>query len=489
MRTLQSIRPSYLRLRLVGLVTVTRSIACNKYAGEEGIELFEHPRDLLSLEYLDLVLEFTGNEKILADLIKHKPSSVGVLDQHASLLFFDIARLYDQVAEQNTEVNLATSFASALLEASPDGVIVIDRDYRIINCNDSPLITSGRSREEILGRHCYEILHRSTSPCVGQERTCPTLETLKTGKPARTVYEIVISKGNTRICQVTTYPIASRFGEIAQFVVTVRDMTKELSERIEQRAQAIKDDLTRFVQDDRLTSLGRLVASVCHEINNPITSIVTFNKLILSYLNDGVIPHKPKGIADIQRYLNLSIQEALRCGRIVTNLLTFARQKDVDSKRIDLHEVITTVTLLIHHQLESAGIRFVQQLPHKPFCTWGDSAQIQQCLMNLMFNAIDAMPGGGTITISGGEDEANGQIWLAITDTGQGLATEDLPRIFEPFYSTKKDGKGVGLGLSMVYGIIREHNGTVEVDSPPGEGATFRIKLPCHLPDSSDIKE
>lgn len=105
--------------------------------------------------------------------------------------------------------------------------------------------------------------------------------------------------------------------------------------------------------------------------------------------------------------------------------------------------------------------------------------------MNLVFNAIDAMPKGGTMTVTGGVDMAAEQVWLEITDTGEGLETEDLPRIFEPFYSTKKDGRGVGLGLSMVYGIIREHNGTVEVVSAPGQGATFRIKLPSSLPGAN----
>jgi PAS domain S-box-containing protein len=434
------------------------------------------------MEYLDLVLEFTGDDGIMADLIAHKPTTVGVLDRQTSMLIFDIANLYDHVDEQETEINLATSFASALLEASPDGVLVIDRDYRIVNCNDSPVVTNGRPREEILGRQCFEVLHGASSTCIGPERTCPTLETLRTGKPARTVYEVTLSRENTRVCQVTTYPIVSRFGEIAQFVVTVRDMTQELSERIEERAQAIKDDLARFVQDDRLSSLGRLVASVCHEINNPITSIVTFNKLILSYLAEGELP--PHGVADIQHYLKLSIREALRCGGIVTNLLTFARQKDVDTQKIDLHELVNTITLLTQHQMEGAGVELETDLPPKPFYAWGDSAQIQQCLMNLVFNAIDAMPKGGTMTVAGGVDVAAEQVWLEITDTGEGLETEDLPRIFEPFYSTKENGKGVGLGLSMVYGIVREHNGTVEVNSAPGQGATFRIKLPSSLPEA-----
>ena len=485
MRDLQAIKPLHLRLKLVAMATISKSAACNKYAGETEVELFENPKDLLTIEYLDLILELTGDPMILAELIAHKPPTMGVLDRPTAMLFFDIATLYDQMTERETEINLATSFASALLEASPDGVLVIDRDYRIINCNNSSLISEEAGRESILGRFCFEIMHHAKEPCSGPERICPAQETLRTGRPSRAVHEVAMADGGTQVSQITTYPIFNHLGEISQFVVTVRDMTRDLSERIEKRAQAIKDNLTRFVQDDRLASLGRLVASVCHEINNPITSIVTFNKLILSYAKDNDFGRDR--MKDVERYLGLSVREAMRCGEIVKNLLTFARQKKVEAKKIDLVGMVNTIMLLIDHQLEIAGIACEIDLPSAAYTAWGDSAQIQQCLMNLIFNAIDSMPHGGKMTVTGGIDEKDDMIWLTVSDTGHGIEADELPRIFEPFYSTKTEGKGVGLGLSMVYGIIAEHNGTVEVDSEMGKGSTFRIKLPRLLPaENSD---
>lgn len=286
--------------------------------------------------------------------------------------------------------------------------------------------------------------------------------------------------GESQISQVTTYPIFNELGAIVQIVVTIRDMTQDLAERIEQRTRIIKDDLASFVQEDRLASLGRLVASVCHEINNPIASIVTFNKLILAYIREGRLPED--GLSDFDRYLDLSVNEAMRCGDIVKNLLTFARQKSVEAREIDLIKLVKTIVLLTGHQLELAGVDCTVNLPKKPFKAWGDHAQIQQSLMNLVFNAIDSMPDGGKLTIKGGEDHRRDMVWLTIADTGNGIEAEDLPRIFEPFYSTKADGKGVGLGLSMVYGIIREHNGFVKVDSKPGSGTVFKIKIPRYHP-------
>jgi PAS domain S-box-containing protein len=379
-------------------------------------------------------------------------------------------------AERESEISVASSFASAMLEASPDGVMVTDRNMRILKCNNSPLILRGHHREEILGRCCHEMLHARPSRCDDNNLMCPVQETLKTRRPARAVHEITAEDGQVRTCHVTSYPLFNQLGEIVQLVEVVRDISKELSERVERRTQAIKNDLTRVVQEDRLASLGRLVASVCHEINNPIASIVTFNKLILSYLQENRQP--PEGLGAFIQYLELSVKEALRCGDIVKRLLSFARQKNIEATSVDLIEIVNTIMLLTAYQLNMAQVSSELHLPAPPFTALGDYALIQQCLMNLVFNAMEAMPQGGTITISGGSDLKEKKVWLAIKDTGRGIEPEDLPHIFEPFFTTKEGGKGTGLGLSMVYGIVREHNGTIEVESNPDGGTTFKLVLP-----------
>ncbi|MDA8139873.1 MAG: ATP-binding protein [Desulfobacteraceae bacterium] len=476
MRLIDSIKPTRLRLKLVALVSTTKSATCLKFAGEQGIPIYDSYEDLVSMENLDLILEMSGDAKIMADLVMRKPDSVGLLDSHASMLILDIARQYEMVAEKESEISLASSFASAMLEASPDGVMVTDRNMRIIKCNNSPLILRGQAREEVLGRNCYEMLHARQSRCDADKLTCPVQETLKTRRPARAVHEITTEDGQIRTCHVTSYPLFNQLGDIVQLVEVVRDITKDLSERIEQRTQAIKNDLTRVVQEDRLASLGRLVASVCHEINNPIASIVTFNKLILSYLQENILP--PEGIEAFVQYLELSVKEAMRCGDIVKRLLSFARQKNIEATTVDLIEIVNTIMLLTAHQLNMAQVSSEIRLPSPPFTAMGDYALIQQCLMNLIFNAMEAMPKGGRIIIDGGSNIKEKKVWLSITDTGRGIDSEDLPHIFEPFFTTKKGGKGTGLGLSMVYGIVREHNGTIEVESIPGSGTTFKVVLP-----------
>ena len=477
MRMLSDIKPGRLRLQLAAIATVSKSIACSKFAGEMDVAVYDDPLDLLMVEPLDLILEMTGDAQTLVDLVRKKPPSIGILDRQASMLIFDIAGLYHQVSERDAEISLASSFASALLEASPDGVMVVDRDFRIVNCNKSPIITGGREREFILGRPCFDVIHSAREVCSARELKCPMEEVFQTGRPARTVYETQPGSPDTRVHQSTAYPLTNSLGEIVQVVVSIRDITQELTDRVEKRTQAIKDDLERFVREDRLASLGRLVASVCHEINNPIASILTFNKLILRCIQEDDLPQG--GMDTLSHYLDICVREAMRCGQIVKNLLTFARQKNIELIQIDLKEMVETIMVLTHHQLEMNGIRCDLVFPEASFTAKGDYTQIQQCLMNLIFNAIESMADGGILTLSGGRSSTAKTVWMTVADTGYGIDPEDLPRIFEPFYTTKKEGKGVGLGLSMVYGIIREHEGTIEVESETGKGSLFKLTLPA----------
>jgi two-component system, NtrC family, sensor kinase len=467
MKDLSAIQAS--GLRLVAIVNLQKSVWCYKYAGESGIKVFDDHQDLLRVEGLDLILEYTGDQRILSEIITGKSPTVGVLDRQASMRMIEMAKGYAD-----------NPLASTLLKASPDGVMVISREFLITDCNESPQIPGSENKDNIVGKHCFEVLYHISNPCKFTTSFCVARESLRTCKPARAIYEIDGLNNTSQFRQVTAYPILGRRGEIGQFVLTIRDITKDLDKRIEERTRALKKDFARLAQEDRLNSLGRLVASVCHEINNPITSIVTFNKLVQSILQPKTGQSGPSDVemSNVARYLDLSFREAMRCGSIVKNLLTFARPKSIEAKSIAIRELVDTILLLTEHQLELANIRFEVNFPSGAFTACGDYAQIQQCLLNLIFNAIDAMPNGGTLTISGEINESADLIYLAVADTGHGIDPEDLPRIFEPFYSTKTDGKGSGLGLPMVYGIIHEHHGEVEVESELGKGTTFRIKLP-----------
>ena len=482
MRSLEHSASEVVRLRLTHLVTTGVPPRCREMARKKGIDILASPALLTADRHVDMILEMTGDPEVLAELARSKPAAAALLDHRAAELLLSLLHWDGGDARRFSEIGLASSFASAMLEASPDAVMVIDRNYRIIQCKNVEKITMGKGTENIVGRYCFEVIHGDSRPCSDPDRPCALAEAAKTGRPARALHNIKMPDGTIRISQVTTYPLVNHFGEIVQFVDVVRDITQDVSTHVEARARAIREDLQRFIQEDRLVTLGRLVASVCHEINNPISSITTFNKLMLSHIRENSLP--PEGLAAFERYLDLSVREALRCGKIVNNLLTFARQKGVESKHFDLVELVQTILVLLGHAMTKAGVTTQLDLPAAPFTIYGDYAQIQQCLMNLISNAVEAMPDGGTLTIGAGHQDSSGDVWIEVADTGTGIADDDLQRIFEPFFSTKSDGKGVGLGLPMVYGIVREHGGTVSVDSMVGRGTTFRITLP-EAPDET----
>jgi len=223
-----------------------------------------------------------------------------------------------------------------------------------------------------------------------------------------------------------------------------------------------------------LVSLGKLVASVAHEINNPIGSILNFSKLILVTLQEG--PPSPETLEQFEQWLGLTVREARRCGDIVSNLLSFARQKSVDQRRLDMRELLHQILMLTGHRMELCGVIPRVTLPDEPLEVFGDATQIQQCLTNLVFNAVEAMEHGGELTVAAGCDQ--GEVWVEIADTGPGIPASVMPHIFEPFFTTKSVGHGVGLGLSMVHGIIQEHQGRIDVEPGLGRGARFRMILP-----------
>ncbi|MEW5913564.1 MAG: ATP-binding protein [Thermodesulfobacteriota bacterium] len=465
-----------LQAEIVGVADLNPRAAGIRHAREKGIFTTTDCARLFDLEKLDLVIELTDDQKLLSNLAASKPESVGVIGHTASRLFQDLIALYQRLEAKEDEASMARSFSQALIDATGEGVMVLDGDYRILRANEAALAAAGLSREEALGKYCFQVSHQSLTPCDSPDTPCPMKSTLTTGKSAHAIHEHVQQDGSTHYCDVSTYPLFNRQGRAVQVLEIFRDITEDMAQRLERRTQAVKDDLAWLVQEDKLIALGKLVASVAHEINNPIASILNFVKLMHKGLTEG--RPKAKDLRDYQGYLALCSQEAQRCSRIVCNLLSFARQHSPAPRAVNLLELLEATILLTAHRMQLSGVELVQELPAQALEVWGDPTQLQQVFTNLVFNALEAMPQGGRLSIRAGLEQANKLVWLEFSDTGEGIPAENLPRIFEPFFSTKSDGQGVGLGLSMVYGIIREHQGRIEVDSQLGQGTTFRVTLP-----------
>jgi two-component system NtrC family sensor kinase len=249
----------------------------------------------------------------------------------------------------------------------------------------------------------------------------------------------------------------------------LEDYGRTLEEKVEQRSQQLKKIQAQLMQSEKLASLGRLASGVAHEINSPLTGILTFSHLLM---------RKLKGNPELQRELELIVRETTRVSTIVRGLLDFARESKPQKRPCNINELILHTLSLVEHQSVFHDIRIVKNLDPQVAMILLDANQIQQVFMNVLLNAADAMPAGGTLTITSTMAPEDSFVQVRFADTGSGIPEKNLHRIFDPFFTTKADKKGTGLGLAVSYGIIERHRGHIEVQSQEGKGTTFTIKLP-----------
>lgn len=263
--------------------------------------------------------------------------------------------------------------------------------------------------------------------------------------------------------------------QLAIFIRNAR-LYQELEERVE--AQRLAEE--RLVRSTKLAAVGEMAAAVAHELNNPLTTVTGFTELIMESL--------PKESPEYED-MSLVLSEAQRSREVVRRLLDFSRQSEILRVDTDLNEIITTVLQLVHHVAQTSNIKVQMALWEDIPLIRADRNQMQQVILNLVHNAIYAMPDGGELVVQSSIEEHNDSPWLVIevADTGVGISEEHIGQIFEPFFTTKPSGEGTGLGLSVSYSIISEHGGYIEVESKVGEGAVFKIWLPANV--RSEVEE
>jgi two-component system, NtrC family, sensor kinase len=244
----------------------------------------------------------------------------------------------------------------------------------------------------------------------------------------------------------------------------------KMATELHNRENALKDLYGQLVQSEKMAAFGALGAGIAHEVKNPLAGILGITQLSLR----GVEAGHP-----LQKNLLIIEKETKRCKTIIENLLKFARQEKVEFEAVDIPQVVADAVAIVDHQLGINNIKVEQQLEAGlPGCL-GNANQLQQVLMNLMINAQQAMAGSsGTLRISARQGES-GAVEVRVSDTGPGIAQEIQDRIFDPFFTTKPAGQGTGLGLSVTYGIVKEHGGEIRLESGLGVGTTFIITLPC----------
>jgi len=255
---------------------------------------------------------------------------------------------------------------------------------------------------------------------------------------------------------------------------------KTLEDRVEQKTRELNRAHDHLLHSERMASIGKMAAVVAHEVNNPLSGILTYAKLIRKWVGTGQTEHEKR--EEAIECLELIAAESRRCGDLIKNLLTLSRTAPMNVQSTDVHAVIDRCLLLVRHQLELGGVEvqlhYAKDLPRVP-C---DPAQIEQVFLALIMNARDAMPRGGNLWIETRVSNDESEIEIQVRDDGAGIDPEVLPHIFEPFLTTKESGHGVGLGLAISRGIVERHNGRIVVQSELGRGTTFTVTLPSQGP-------
>ncbi len=269
-----------------------------------------------------------------------------------------------------------------------------------------------------------------------------------------------IAEGNYTI----QIPVDSK-DELGYLCKTFNSMVAAIVER----DNLLKEDTQKqIVQSEKLASLGKLAAGIAHEINNPLTGVLTYSSILLEELKD--TEHKDD--------LEVIVNETLRCRKIVREILNFARETRIEKERANVNRVINEMLSILEKHVNFQNIAIVKDFDDAVPDMEIDINQIKQVINNLSLNASDAMSEGGTLTIRTSFDSTANAVIVEFIDTGLGISEENIGKIFDPFFTTKQTGKGTGLGLAVTYGIIKRHNGTITVKSSTGEGTTFTIVLP-----------
>lgn len=364
---------------------------------------------------------------------------------------FQRATLEGQLEQQLKKVEELSERRREILEAIPDAVVTMDPNGRITFLNQAAVRLTGYSDEEATGRPLDEVF-----PLSPPEELSGVPEPLPLG-----AFEQMLRTREGRLVPTITSHAEVRApgGELLGRVTVFKDISE--LRRAEEEKERLEQQL---IHSERLASLGLLAAGVAHEINAPLNNISLLTEGIRRKTNEPEIDEKIRALGE----------QVEAAARIVRALLEFSRKPESHMQLVDLNEVVRKGLALIG-EVRPSRIEFVRELASDLPAIQGDPDQLQQVLLNMVNNALDAMPNGGRLRVA--TRPTSGGVELLIEDTGVGIVPENLPKIFDPFFTTKQE-KGTGLGLSICHGIIRAHNGTVDVRSEVGKGTIFTIHFP-----------
>jgi len=360
----------------------------------------------------------------------------------------DNAQLYSSLEQKAAQIERLKDFSENIVESLNVGVLAVDFGGAVESWNTQLEGLIGVPREEAVGRKLEDVL------------------------PSDLMAEITARSGDERVSSLYKFHMQNREGRNLVVNVSIAPLVGKSGDRIGRLI--LFDDVTQRMrleeqvfQNEKLTSLGLLAAGVAHEVNTPLAVISNYIQMLAKQLPSGDPRHQ---------LIEKVVKQTFRASEIVNNLLNFSRTGATEFTEVNLNAVVEEVLTLVAHPFRTARVQVTRNLQQELPAVLGSTNKLQQVFLNLFLNARDAMPSGGVVEIRTAAH--NGSVEVEIIDSGSGIPRENLHRIFDPFFTTKSSGRGTGLGLSVSYGIVKEHAGKVDVRSTPGKGTSFRLEFP-----------
>jgi PAS domain S-box-containing protein len=361
------------------------------------------------------------------------------------------ARLYSQLQDKANEIEIVRQFNANVVESLTDALVVVDRVDCVLMWNGRAESLLGVDRDRAVGRPIASIFHRAFyDTVVAARRDSPRGTTL-----FRVQLSPASGDGRELLANLAIAPLRQPDREEAGWILVIADVTDRAS--LEEQLRL----------SEKMAAIGLLAAGVAHEVNTPLTGISSFTQLLL----------ERSEAEDPRRELLQKIErQTFRAAKIVNNLLNLARPSGGEAGPVDINVIIGDVLSLLEHQLRASRVQVRRELSECPVMVKGLEYKLQQVFLNLFLNARDAMPKGGWLSVA--SRVRGNDVIVEVSDTGVGIPPEHLARIYDPFFTTKSDGRGTGLGLSVTYGIVQEHGGTLACESDYGQGTRFKLVLP-----------
>jgi PAS domain S-box-containing protein len=360
----------------------------------------------------------------------------------------DNAQLYTSLEQKALEIARLKDFSENIVESLNVGVLAVDLEGIVESWNTRMEQLFGVARQEAVGRQLRSLLPEELAAEIAARGDAEQI----TGIYKQRLHH----QGKALTLNVSITPLVSKSAERIGRLLLFDDVTQR--ERMEEQMS----------QTEKLTSLGLLAAGVAHEVNTPLAVISNYIQMLAKQMPDG----DPR-----QSIIEKIVKQTFRASEIVNNLLNFSRTGAGEAVDIDVNRVVEETLSLVSHPLKTSQIQVVKHLGETLPAVRGSANKLQQVFLNLFLNARDAMPGGGLLEVR--TVAHNGSVEIEVVDTGAGIPREHIHRIFDPFFTTKANGRGTGLGLSVSYGIIKEHSGKIDVRSTPGKGTSFHVEFPA----------